>query len=250
MRSLESMNRKGHNLDTPKDPEGTINHADAPKSFEEHMQDLEKSRDILDSLLDDLPANDNINNDYAIEHKAEVNAARDAVLSAFEKHGEDDDLISSSINRVFEEKIGPRYDDNPNVFRTDENSVYRITGLSQVADIVNCGHVRSREGKHKGGGTDPIVYWSKGGSRLNYIDERPVIEASATTIRDGQIGAIALDDLSGIWITNPETGQKENRLTDIKDIRKLKSKNAKITIEELAQKLTQKTSILDISESF
>lgn len=81
------------------------------------------------------------------------------------------------------------------------------------------------------------MYWSKGGDKLNYVDECPIIETSAETVRDGQVGAVSLDDLTGIWVTNSETGKKENRLAEIKNIRKLRDEGAKMTVEELDQRL-------------
>lgn len=237
MRSLEHMNSKSRNLDTPRDPEGIFGSSESPKSFEEHMQDLRGVQNLKE-MIDDLPQLDD--EVHAAKREEEISKARDAVLDVFDKEksgDEDEQRISSSVNRVFEAKFGLHYDDNPNVFRTNENSVYRVTGLSQIADIVNCGHVRSKQGRHKGGTTEPIVYWSKGGDKLNYVDERPIIETSAETVCDGQVGAVSLDDLTGIWVTNSETGKKENRLAEIKNIRKLRDEGTKMTVEELNQKL-------------
>lgn len=67
-----------------------------------------------------------------------------------------DERIANCKNRVFRSEFGPRYDDDPNVFRTSDKSVYRITGMNQLADIVNCGYVRPKEGKLKGGHTNEV----------------------------------------------------------------------------------------------
>ena len=100
----------------------------------------------------------NDENDITVDndekHEQDVDDARNAVLEAFNKsenNTENDERITSCKNRVFKSEFGLRYDDNPNVFRTDENSVYRVTGIDQIADIINCGYVRSKEGKVKGG---------------------------------------------------------------------------------------------------
>lgn len=201
-RSLESLSRS-RNMDMSKDPEGIANYADKPKTFEEHMREF---KDLLSSLPND------------------------------ENNTENDERITSCKNRVFKTEFGLKYDDNPNVFRTNEASVYRITGMDQIADIVNCGYVRSKEGKVKGGHENE-VFWSAGGDKLNFIDERPILETSAETVKDGQNGALSLDDLTAVWIFNSENGKRENKLDVIKDIKNSMNNDEQISVEELNKKI-------------
>lgn len=244
-RSLESLSRS-RNMDMSKDSEGISGYADKPKTFEEHMREL---KDLLSSLPDD--GNDvSIDNDE--EHQQGIVEARNAVLDVFNKsknNTENDERITSCKNRVFKSEFGLRYDDNPNVFRTNESSVYRITGIDQIADIVNCGYIRSKEGKTKGGHENE-VFWSTGGDKLNFIDERPILEAPVDTVKDGQIGALSLDDLTAVWVFDSESGKRENKLDTIKDIKRFMGKDEQIDVEELNKKLKDGINLTDISASF
>ena len=244
-RSLESPSGS-RNMDTSKDPEGIANYADKPKNFEKHMREL---KDLLSSLPND--GNDTtVDNDE--KHDQDVGEARNAVLEAFNKsknNTENDERITSCKNRVFKSEFGLRYDDNPNVFRTDENSVYRITGIDQIADIINCGYVRSKEGKVKGGHENE-VFWSAGGDKLNFIDERPILETFIDTVKDGQIGALSLDDLTAVWVFDGESGKRENKLNTVKDIKRFMGKDEQISVEELNKKIKDGISLADISATF
>lgn len=244
-RSLESLSRS-RNMDMSEDPEGIANSANKPKTFEEHMRDL---KDLLSSLPND--ENDaTVNHDE--KHDQDVDRARNAVLEAFNKsknNTENDERITSCKNRVFKTEFGLRYDDNPNVFRTNENSVYRVTGIDQIADIINCGYVRSKEGKVKGGHENE-VFWSAGGDKLNFIDERPILETSIDTVKNGQIGALSLDDLTAVWIFDDESGKRENKLNTIKDIKRSMGKDEQIGVEELNKKIKDGISLADISATF
>lgn len=243
-RSLESLG-KSSNMDMSKNPEGIANYADKPKSFEDHMREL---NDLLNSLPTEETNNISSNDE---EREQDIDDARKAVLEAFNKSNgsANDERIASCKNRVFKSEFGPRYDDNPNVFRTNEASVYRITGIDQITDIINCGYVRAKEGKIKGGHENE-VFWSVGGEKLNFVDERPILEASADAVKDGQIGALSLDDLSAVWIFNSETKKRENKLDILKESRKLLTKDEQITEEALNDRLKNGISILDISNSF
>ncbi|MBR3322254.1 hypothetical protein IKG05_01275 [Candidatus Saccharibacteria bacterium] len=216
-----------------KNPEGSANYANKPKTFEEHIKELK-------DLLSSLPTDENdtsINNDEKYEQ--DLNEARNAVLEAFNKNKNNtnnDERITSCKNRVFKSEFGPRYDDSPNVFRTNETSVYRITGIDQIADIINCGYVRSKEGKVKGGHENE-VFWSAGGDKLNFIDERPILETSIDAVKDGQIGALSLNDLTAVWIFDSESGKRENKLDAIKDIKRFIGKDEQISVEELNKKI-------------
>lgn len=243
-RSLESLS-KSHNMDTPKNAEGIINYADKPKSFNEHMKELK-------DLLSTLPVEEKTTTNNHEGHEQDVNDARNAVLEAFDKNKNSvnsDERIVNCKNRVFKTEFGPRYDDMPNVFRTNDTSVYRVTGMDQIADIVNCGYVRSKEGKVKGGHENE-VFWSIGGDKLNYIDERPILETSVDVVKDGQIGALSLNDLTAVWIFNSESGKRENKINAIKDIKKFMGKDEQISAEELNKKIKEGISLADISASF
>ena len=232
MRKSESLSRS-RNIDMSKNPEGSANYANKPKTFEEHIKELK-------DLLSSLPTDENdtsINNDEKYEQ--DLNEARNAVLEAFNKNKNNtnnDERITSCKNRVFKSEFGPRYDDSPNVFRTNETSVYRITGIDQIADIINCGYVRSKEGKVKGGHENE-VFWSAGGDKLNFIDERPILETSIDAVKDGQIGALSLNDLTAVWIFDSESGKRENKLDAIKDIKRFIGKDEQISVEELNKKI-------------
>lgn len=244
-RSLESLS-KSRNMDMGKDPEGIAHYADKPKTFEEHMEDV---KDLLSSLPTE---ENNTTNNNDKKREQDVNVARNAVLESFGKNKEgtdNDERIVSCKNRIIKPEAGFRYDDNPNVFRTDESSVYRITGIDQIADIINCGYVRSKEGKVKGGHENE-VFWSAGGDKLNFIDERPILETSADTVKDGQIGALSLDDLTAVWIFDSESGKRENKLNTIKIIKEVMGKDEQISAEELGKKIKEGVSLVDISDTF
>ena len=249
MRSLESSSRS-RNMDVPRSAEGingyADNPADKPKTFEEHMREL---KDLLSSLPND---ENDTTVDHDEKHDQDVDMARNAVLKTFNKsknNTENDERITSCKNRVFKSEFGLRYDDNPNVFRTNENSVYRVTGIDQIADIINCGYVRSKEGKVKGGHENE-VFWSAGGDKLNFIDERPILETSIDTVKDGQIGALSLDDLTAVWVFDGESGKRENKLNTIKDIKRFMGKDEQISAEELNKKIKDGISLADISATF
>lgn len=247
-RSLESLSRS-RNMDMSKDPEGIANYADKPKTFEEHMRDLGDLKDLLSSLPND---ENGTTVDHDEKHDQDVDRARNAVLEAFNKsknNTENDERITSCKNRVFKTEFGLRYDDNPNVFRTNENSVYRVTGIDQIADIINCGYVRPKEGKVKGGHENE-VFWSAGGDKLNFIDERPILETSIDTVKNGQIGALSLDDLTAVWVFDGESSKRENKLNTIKDIKKFMGKDEQISVEELNKKIKDGISLADISATF
>ena len=237
---MESLSRS-RNMDMGKDHEGIANYADKPKTFKEHMRELK-------DLLSTLPNDENVTAVDHDEKQQDVDEARNAVLETFNENKnntENDERITSCKNRVFKSEFGLRYDDDPNVFRTNENLVYRITGIDQIADIINCGYVRSKEGKVKGGHENE-VFWSAGGDKLNFIDERPILETSIDTVKDGQIGALSLDDLTAVWVFDGESGKRENKLNTIKDIKRFMSKDEQISVEELNKKIKDGISLADI----
>ncbi len=121
--------------------------------------------------------------------------------------------ISNARNRVFDTSNGPAIGKNiPSAMKTKENSVYRITGKNQLNDILACGYVRPREGRLKGGHENEI-FWSQGSDKLFYYDfSRIILEAPSANVQNNQIGAIPIEDLSGIWEFNHDKQTYENRL--------------------------------------
>ena len=118
----------------------------------------------------------------------------------------EDDRIETTRNRVFVQELAFGKD-SPIAMKTNDNFVYRVTGMDQVEDIIISGYARSK-GKVKGGhGHNNELFWTRGGDKLFYYDKRPVLEAPSTKVQDGQMGAIPLEDLTAIWIFN----EKENR---------------------------------------
>jgi hypothetical protein len=123
------------------------------------------------------------------------------------------------MDRILETKnsVGPGLGpgkDNPISLKTYDTSVYRVTGIDQIQDIIDCGYVRPKENAARGN----IVYWAIGGDQLYYYDRRPVIEAPRELVQDGQIGAISLDDLTGIWIFDPTINRYINNLEEVKEL--------------------------------
>ena len=115
----------------------------------------------------------------------------------------EDDRIETTRNRVFVRELAFGKD-SPIAMKTNDNFVYRVTGMDQVEDIITSGYARSKD-KVKGGHNNEL-FWTRGGDKLFYYDKRPVLEAPYTKVQDGQMGAISLEDLTAIWIFN----EKEN----------------------------------------
>lgn len=125
----------------------------------------------------------------------------------------DNDRIATAKNRVFYSDGMGFGRDNPISLHTLPTSVYRTTGMDQIADIINCGYVRPKEGHIKGGHKNE-VFWSVGSERTFYYNGRPVLETSIEKVKDGQIGSLSLDDLTSIWIFDYE----QNCYFDKKDV--------------------------------
>ena len=84
------------------------------------------------------------------------------------------DRITTAKNRVFySDGIGLGRN-NPISLHTSSASIYRVTGMNQLIDIVNCGYIRPKEGRVKGGHENE-VFWSIGGEKTFYYDKRPVL---------------------------------------------------------------------------
>ena len=110
----------------------------------------------------------------------------------------EDDRIATARNRVFEGGLGIGKN-NPIAMATINSQIYRVTGDSQIEDILDSGYVRPKEGKLKGGHQNE-VFWTKGGDKVFYYDKRPVLQVDSSKLIDNQIGSISIDDLDAIWI--------------------------------------------------
>ncbi len=102
----------------------------------------------------------------------------------------------------------------PGDLPTVNTSVYRVTGMDQIQDIIECGYVRP-----KGYGNlrrMTHIYWSHGNEELFYSDKRPVIEASADKVVDEQKGAIPLSVLKCIWLYEEDKKRYVNRINVIR----------------------------------
>lgn len=147
------------------------------------------------------------------------------------------DRITTAKNRVFYSDGLGIGRNNPVSLHTSTSSVYRVTGMDQLADIVNCGYVRPKEGRVKGGHENE-VFWSIGGEKTFYYDERPVIETSVDKVKNGQIGSLSLDDLSAIWVFDYEQNSYTDKIDFMKQIRETtKKSNSSISGEQMRQVL-------------
>lgn len=101
--------------------------------------------------------------------------------------------------------------DNPISLKTNEDFVYRITGMDQINDIINCGFVRPKGYGSRRDRVGDKIYWSIGG-KVCYYDKRPVLEAPLSKIQDGQIGPIPISDLSAIWLFDEQQNKYINKI--------------------------------------
>ena len=147
------------------------------------------------------------------------------------------DRITTAKNRVFYSDGLGIGRNNPVSLHTSTSSVYRVTGMDQLADIVNCGYVRPKEGRVKGGHENE-VFWSIGGEKTFYYNESPVIETSVDKVKNGQIGSLSLDDLSAIWVFDYEQNSYTDKIDFMKQIRETtKKSNSRISGEQMRQVL-------------
>lgn len=124
---------------------------------------------------------------------------------------EDIERIINAKNRVFQASISFGKD-NPISMHTDSSHVYRVTGSSQIEDIISCGYVRPPLGKAKGGHKGE-VFWTQGSDKLYFYDKRPVLETDIDTLKENrQIGAISLDKLTGIWMFDEQQNKYVNNI--------------------------------------
>lgn len=131
------------------------------------------------------------------------------------------DRIKTARNRVFDTGLMGLGRNNPIALHTSSDSIYRVAGISQINDIIDCGYVRPKQGKVMGGHSNE-VFWSLGGDSVFYYDKRPVIEVSTNKLKDNQIGAVSLDDLQAIWMFDNEQNKYVNKLDYIKELYNLK----------------------------
>ena len=129
---------------------------------------------------------------------------------------EDNDRILTPRNRVFEQKLAFGKN-NPNRMSTTSTSVYRITKMDQVEDILNCGYVRPKEGTNKGGHKNEI-FWTRGGENLFYYNGGVILEAPSSKVKNNQVGAIPFDDLIGIWIFDINQNRYINNIDYFRDL--------------------------------
>ena len=154
----------------------------------------------------------------------------------------DYNLIANAKNSV-----GPGFcpgANNPISLHTLETSVYRVTGMNQIQDIIDCGYVRPKGYGGRANRVGDKIYWSQGGSKLYYHDKRPVIEASTDKVKDGQIGAISINDLSAIWMFDEQCNKYVNRLEQIKQLhtekqRELANQSTNVTLKQLEPILSE-----------
>ena len=106
----------------------------------------------------------------------------------------------------------------PISLHTDSNKVYRVTGIDQIEDIIECGYVRPKGYGSRRERVGDKIYWSQGGSSLYYFDKRPVLESTINKVKDGQLGAIPIDDLTAIWIFDNNENKNINNLENIKNL--------------------------------
>ena len=125
-----------------------------------------------------------------------------------------DELINTAVNSV-----GPGLSfgsPKSDSLLTDDKHVYRITGMDQIDDIKECGYVRPKGYGTRSNRVGHKIYWSIGGEKVFYIDtKRAIIEAPKEKVKDGQIGAIPITDLSAVWVYDINKMGYENILRDI-----------------------------------
>lgn len=123
--SLEHIGR-GHDLDSSKDPEGINNYVNKPKTFEEHMQDIQGVKD-LKNLIDSLPDDDDTKE---ISHEQAVAEAREGVLKAFNQNKvkNSEEITEESLHKI--SLVKPKittYDENGKIVER----YARLTGVGK-----------------------------------------------------------------------------------------------------------------------
>ena len=139
-----------------------------------------------------------------------------------------DELIKISKNTVGQgEGFGTPSEHS---LMTSSEFVYRVTGMDQILDIIECGYVRPKGFGKRFNRVGPVVYWSQGGGKHHYDDKRPVLMAESDKVINGQVGAIHITNLAAIWLFNNEKQLYENKLKEILNI--YKSRQQEIELAE------------------
>ena len=94
---------------------------------------------------------------------------------------------------------------------SNTNNAYRLTGQSQIDDIMQTGFVRPRLGKIKGGHINE-VHWSNGHPKSGYNvqDGQYVLETNSNLVNNTS-NAISVNDLLHVWTT------RNGRVVDVID---------------------------------
>lgn len=160
-----------------------------------------------------------------------------------------DNRIEAARNRVFQSDIGIGKN-NPISLHTSPTCVYRITGLDQIVDIINCGYIRPKAGRIKGGHVNE-VFWSMGGEKTFYYDKRPVLEVPSSKVSDSQIGSLPLESLSSIWIFDSKRNAYVDKLGVIIHIRNAcRQAGRVITVEEISRLLNEEDTLMSLSGEY
>jgi len=138
---------------------------------------------------------------------------------------------------------------NPISLHTNSSSIYRVTGYGQIADIINCGYVRPKEGRIKGGHKDE-VFWSLGGEKNFYYDKRPVLEISSNKVKNGQMGAVTLEKLNSIWIFDEFQDKYVDRIETIRLARdRVKKSTVELSVSDVEAILSKQSEMEYYSNS-
>ncbi len=106
----------------------------------------------------------------------------------------------------------------PHALKTTEEFAYRVCGMDQIQDIIECGFVRPKGYGTRRERVGDKLYWSIGGHNLHYIDKRPVLQAPLQNVQDGQIGPIPLESLCGVWLFDENTNSYVNQIDYINEL--------------------------------
>lgn len=151
---------------------------------------------------------------------------------------EDIERITNAKNRIFQASMSFGKD-SPISMNTDNKHVYRVTGTSQIQDIINSGYVRPRMGKAKGGHQGE-VFWTQGSDKLYFYDKRPVLETSVDILKEnGQIGAISLDQLTSIWMFDEQQNKYVNNIQMVRNAFNQTHPEQEQTYEDLMKELDE-----------
>lgn len=127
-----------------------------------------------------------------------------------------DSRILIAKNSVFESEFGLGAN-NPISLHTDSNHIYRSTGMDQIADIVTCGYVRTKGYGVRAKSRGEVVYWTRGG-KVCYYNKQPIIETENTKLSNGQMGALPISDLTGIWMFDEVNNKYINKVDEYKKV--------------------------------